>query len=234
MTEGEPYSIAIVCEDEPDRRMVCTLIDRILGHERDRSWFEFEGRKFLKISTVRDKARERKIKAHGHFNGEPAEPDAQLARLALLLFVGTDPQPNAVAFVRDSDDDLRRRKGCEQARKAEKWPFEILLGVAHTKRECWILAAYDPADDEGHTKLKEIRKKLGFDPRLHSHKLTAKHGDDTLSAKRVLSELVEDDESCWSSADLDQLKKRGKQNGLFDFINEIVSRLLPHFAGKPQ
>jgi hypothetical protein len=33
---------------------------------------------------------------------------------------------------------------------------------------------------------------------------------------------------------LDQLKKRGKQNGLSDFINEIVSRLLPHFAGKPQ
>jgi hypothetical protein len=243
MANGEVFSIAVVCEGDADRKTVCTLIDRVLCEHVDwitpevlddyRQWRGLtDAEQFLKASNVRSEAKRRNIATLGRFNNEPGEFYFRAARLAFLLLSGTDPKPHAVVFVVDTDDILQKRTGCEQARESGSWEFKIALGLPHTKRECWVLAAYDPTNEADIDRLKTLRQQLGFDPRLNSHELTATGDDDKKSAKRVHRDLLQDGESCWDRADLRTLRDRGSQNGLADFITEIESRLIPHFTGR--
>ncbi|AGP36079.1 hypothetical protein BE21_41360 [Sorangium cellulosum] len=179
-------------------------------------------------------ARARHLVAHGFFHGKPREPDAAMAEQALKLLATLDPPPDAVILMRDADKLSRRREGFEQARDAQQWPFRVIIGVAHTKRECWILAGYEPRDDAERALLERERKELGFDPRSCAEQLTASEDGAKRDAKRVLHALTggdqEREEACMKEPPLAVLKQRGAATGLMDYLDEIEARLVPHFG----
>jgi len=139
-----------------------------------------------------------------------------------------------VILLRDSDGNLDRRDGLRQAREAEPWRFKVIIGFAHTKRECWHLAGFEPKDDVERERLEKERQYLGFDPRTKSHELTAKHDHETdkRSAKRVLRALtatnLERELECL--AVLSALRRNGQENGLRAFLDELETVLVPMFT----
>src|ERR1700722_11266617 len=244
MPEGGPVPIAVICEDEPDRRVACDLADRVLCSRVEwiepqvldsyRSWHGAQSPfAFLKLSRVWELAKDQNIKVLGHFNEQPGEPDSRVAKAAFLLLVAANPLPQVVFFVRDTDNELDREKGWTQARDSRSWPFTIIVGMQHTKRECWILAGYAPRNDSENASLSNLRQELGFNPTTHSHMLTAKNDQAKNSAKRALRILADDnpnrEQSCWQETPLEVLKTNGSGNGLKDFLEEIETRLVPLF-----
>lgn len=246
------YSLAIVCEAAADRETAAGLADRVLcaevgwiepeGLDSHRQWRGLEASEpHLLWREVRDRARHfghtvHGVKAHGHFSGRPGAPDALAARKALLLLMSAAERPDAVVLVRDSDGDLQRRRGLEQAREGSDWPFEVLIGMAHPMREAWVLAGFEPASDAERSTLEELRRELGGDPCEHASSLTARAEEAPRSAKRVLARLTRGDRdrerSCWTEGDLAILQSRGAATGLADFLEEIRARLVPLFAGR--
>lgn len=247
-----PARFAVVCEAEADFRTATRLAERVLVDAID--WLEdehltncplwhglTEGRMFLLWREVKDIADREGIKVHGHFDDRPAEPDARAARRALLLLkkYHQDTPLQSVLLIRDDDRDLRRREGLEQAREADKSGLRdrIVIGLAHCKRESWVLAGFDPGNDSEEARLAALRTELGFDPRTSSHDLTAGGKDDKRSAKRVLGELTEGDVKreacCWEETDLATLRSRGGDNGLTDYLDQVRERLVPAILHPP-
>ncbi|QDU38452.1 hypothetical protein Mal4_27790 [Maioricimonas rarisocia] len=112
-----------------------------------------------------------------------------------------------------------------------------MVGVAHTKRECWVIAGFEPRTNNESSRLRDLksgRSGLGFDPVVHSERLTATDESAKKSAKRVLNELMRGDplreQSCWKETPLDLLCRRGERNGLTRFLSEIRDRLCPLFS----
>ncbi|WP_438031540.1 hypothetical protein [Sorangium sp. So ce204] len=137
--------------------------------------------------------------------------------------------------MRDSDGkEAERRQGLEQARQDSPWPFEVLLGVAHPMRECWVLAGLVPEGKREETSLAALRKELGFDPSVRSHELDASSKTAKKSPKRVLDRLTggehEREARCWTEPDLGHLRQRGSDNGLAAFLSEVEARLVPVFS----
>ena len=242
MGEAGPLSIAVVCEAPADQATACDLADRILSAEINwltpallngcRRWCGLvEGQTFLKWAEVRGLARDRGIQAHGHFSGEPGAPDAYGARLALLLFTGADEPPQAVLLIRDTDGDGQRRLGLNQAREARRWSFGVTIGLAHPKRECWVLAGFEPANNTEDRRLRVVRRDLGFNPCERADRLTAKADTAKRSAKRVLQGLTGGDRSrersCFQDTDLAVLERRGARTGLTDYLGELRERIVP-------
>lgn len=239
-----PARFAVVCEAEADFRTASRLAERVLidaidwleeGHLADCPlWHGLsEGRVFLLWREVKDIAAREGIKSHGHFDDRPAEPDAHAGRRALLLLkkFHRDPPLHGVLLIRDDDRDRRRRDGLEQARNESELRERIVIGLAHCKRESWVLTGFDPADVAEDARLQALRTELGFDPRTASHELTAKGDTDKRSAKRVLGELTENDldreSQCWEATPLPTLHGRGAENGLSDYLTQVRERLVP-------
>lgn len=216
-------------------RVLCAGVDWIEDEVLDdyRTWVGVEeGQHTLLWRAVKGIARQRGVKAHGHFGGEAGLPAARTARLALLLFAGLKASPEAVLLVRDTDGDTRRMQGLAQARDDRPWPFQVVIGAAHTKRECWVLAGFDPQDADEEARLTAEQTDLGFDPREHAEELTAKHDGDKRSAKRVVDVLTSSDatrEAACLEADLEALKSRGGGTGLSAYLGEVEERVLPLF-----
>jgi hypothetical protein len=239
--EGGTLLVAVVCEAEADQRTACVLADRIACEKID--WVEPEhldslrhwcgvtaATEFLPWKTVHHEADRLRIVAHGHFSGEPSAPDARAARLALLVVGRAVPGLAAVLLIRDSDGDRNRLTGLTQARDATPWPFAVLIGVAHTKRECWLLAAFCPRDDEEKSRHVRVRQEVGFDPCLRSHDLDARLESAKKSAKRVAGILCPDaGERGLNETPVEVLKERGRENGLADYLTELESRYVPLF-----
>ncbi|WP_437941151.1 hypothetical protein [Sorangium sp. So ce341] len=245
MPEQAAYSIAVVCEADADRRTACALCDRVLCEAVD--WIDSETidhlRAYhgdcrqdscLKWTSMKEIAKARHVVAHGHSGGKPREPDAAMAEQALKLLATSDHPPDAVILMRDADKLSRRREGFEQARDAQPWRFRVVIGVAHTKRECWFLAGYEPRDDAERALLERERKELGFDPRSRAEQLTASEDGAKRDAKRVLRALTggdhEREEACMKEPPLTVLKHRGAATGLMDYLDEIEARLVPLFG----
>jgi hypothetical protein len=239
-----PLSFAIVCEATADRDTACGLADRVISNDVEwisdedlhyhRAWRGLEATaSHLLWRDIPELAKQANIRAHGHFDGQPGAPDAHAARRALLLLKLSPHKPDAVALIRDDDRQTERRQGLEQARNATRLGVPILIGLAHLKRECWVLAGFDPCDSEEQERLKAVRKELGFDPATRAEELTAKHDHDLKSAKRVLALLIDSDrareEDCWKKASLQTLEQRGKQTGLTDYLQEVRTLLVPLF-----
>jgi hypothetical protein len=236
------WSIALVCEAPPDRETAVALTTRaVCAHESLREWILSEYLQFRGYRPDNPQLLWRDVKATavangvtviGFIKGLPPSPDAHNALRALFLFNRLDPRPDAVMLIRDSDGDLERRTGLEQARSAEPWKFPIVIGFAHTKRECWHLAGFLPKDDKEEELLREERQRLGLDPRTNSHELTAKHDSDKRSAKRVLRVLTIESQDRESDclADLAILRKNGEENGLRAFLDELRGILVPLFT----
>lgn len=243
-------SIAVVCEGPTDRRTGCELADRVVCEAVD--WLEEDTLEYqrawrgLKPSDPSDEcllwkrvkrlARPGLIPMQG-FGGEPAKPDAHAARKFLWLLHASDHPPDAVVFLRDDDGDENHRKGLEQARRHSKFDTPIVIGVAHTKRECWVLAGFDPQTGQEEKRLDELKKELGFDPCRQAERLNGKKETPERNAKRVLKALTGGDPNreaeCWQTTDLETLQTRGKGCGLADYLEEVRDRLTPLFGGRP-
>jgi hypothetical protein len=250
MPDKAAYSIVVVCEAEADQRTASALSDRVLCESID--WIapevidrlrRYRGihdhEPYVKWTKMVEIANKQRIFAHGFISGRPREPDAAMAERALLLLKkATSPLPSAVILLRDADKDGRRRKGYEQARTSGPWPFEVLIGVADTKRECWVLAGYEPRDDAERALLERERKDLGFDPRLSAEQLTASEDGAKRDAKRVLKALTGGDrdreDACLTDLPLAILKQRGAATGLTPYLLEIEDRLVPLFESAPK
>lgn len=240
-------SIALVCESPVDRDTVVVLVHRVLCAAVE--WIEpdsvdsfctFRGllssEPCLMWEHVPGIARAHRQRFPGKFTGLPREAYTAFQALVLLLLVADD-RPAAVLLVRDSDRDESRLTSLEHARQALATTAPVVIGVAHTKRECWVIAAYEPVSVDEQQSLDGIRQEVGFDPRIRSHELTAKHDGDKLSAKRVLAVLTknsrEREATALQTTSLEILRDRGGENGLSDFLAELSDRLLPVFDPRP-
>jgi hypothetical protein len=235
--------IAIVCEDRPDFELAAGLARRIAGDGAnpfrldDQSWLQNRGYPFLKWASIKALASEFRIRAHGHFAGQPGEPDAQAARRAILLVQKLFPEFVAILLIRDSDGDASRKIGLEQARADSGHRDRIVLGLCHPKREAWLLVGFVPDGDAEQATLHELRQSLEFDPSTDAHRLNGRHNEPR-DAKRVLRELVASspnrERQCWEQTDLHFLEDRGTEVGLAGFISEIRERLIPLLTAKQQ
>lgn len=246
--------IAIVCEANADFQTASTLADRaVCEHPHLVSWLNpdllphlrcYRGRDetqdWFSWFEIKDLANELSIVARGHFNNQPQAPDAAMAVRAIRV-VRRLLDVDAIMLIRDDDGVPERRVGFEQAKAHEAMSnlaLVIVFGIATTKRECWVLAGFDPKDQHEEQRLANERQNLGFDPREEAHRLTAKHdaANDKLSAKRVLGNLCGEDanreRSCLEETELDTLRRRGKYSGLSEFLNEVDIRLVPLLSSR--
>lgn len=243
------YEFGVVCEARADQLTACGLADRVLLEQVD--WIEPEtletqrqwrgltpADSFLRWASVNSEAERMKLRGgiYGHFNGTPGGPDAFVARKALLLYAFLSQRPAAVLLIRDSDGDSRRRTGLEQARDARPWPFKVVIGVAHPKREAWVLAGFEPQGPEESARLQQLRDRLSMDPILKSHELDAREHGAKTDIKRALDELILGDgdreRQCLNETALAVLEQRGESNGLVAFLEEVRQRLVPIFSGR--
>jgi hypothetical protein len=233
-------AFAVVCEAAADRDTACGLADRVFCDEVDwitedvlpdyRKWRGHEERdEYLLWREVPALAKAANLRAHGHFDGEPGAADAHAARRALLLLKLNAGKLDGVLLIRDDDRQTERRRGLEQARNESKLGVPIVIGLAHPKRECWILAGFEPCSEAEEKALKELVQDLGFDPCAKAEKLTTKHG--LTSAKRVLDVLTtserEREVDCWAKTALTLLRERGQHIGLAEYLVEVRERLVP-------
>jgi|tagenome__1003787_1003787.scaffolds.fasta_scaffold20933549_2 hypothetical protein len=248
MSGSAAYTFAVVCEAPADLRLVADLADRVFCHEVEwidpesldlhRLWRGLELKdNHLEWHWVRRVAKEHHLGGpHGHFKEKPGTLDAAMARKALLLLADVRNPPDAVVLVRDTDGWEERRRGLTQARDVKPWPFEIVLAVAHTKRECWVLAGFDPCSESEEKALAELRQELGFDPRVRAEELTAAAPNAPRNAKRVLDRLLsgnqDREQECWAACDLETLAERGRLTGLADYLEEVRERLVPLFTNR--
>lgn len=239
-------SIAVVCEAPADLRTACRLVDQLLVDKIDwiesenlssyRTWRGYsDSQDFLPWKRVPELAKEHCVTIRGQFRGLPRHPDSHAAAKALKLLGGSPNRPNAVMLIRDSDCDLDRLAGLRDARVRMPFPGPVVIGFAHTKRECWHIAGFEPQHDAEQKAIDDLRQELGFDPTTNSHELTARHDHDKRSAKRVLDQLTSGNPDRESSCldDLTRLACRGATNGVREFIAEVNQRFVPMFGPRP-
>lgn len=239
-------SIAVVCEARADVLISTELADRVLLWEVDwlesellisqRTWIRESNGTELLWKHIKSLARPLGIKIHGHFDGRPGLPDASIARRAILLLKRLF-DPEAILLIRDADKQAERLDGLNQARDHFAGEPKIVIGVADPEREAWVIAGFEPYDDEERKLLEIERKNLGFDPRVRSHELTATNDDQAKkSPKRVLKVLtcgsVEREKPCWQKTDLGTLESNGRENGLAPFLIELKQHLVPLITGQ--
>jgi hypothetical protein len=242
------YEFGVVCEAPADKETACGLADRVLLEEVPwldsealasyRRWRGSDSEQPLqKWTEVKAELARKGVKGiFGHFGGEPGAPDALTARRALLLMASSSRPPEAVLLIRDSDGDPRRRRGLEQARDDRRWPFQVVIGLAEPKRECWVLAGFNARDEAERTRLEELRRRLSFHPVQEAHRLDASEHGAKNDAKRALDELMPDRErerACLEETPLSELESRGETTGLTAFLREVRARLVPVLAGPP-
>jgi hypothetical protein len=239
-------SVAVVCEAPADRITIATLAERVI---RDAArWIEpeaigdfVEWRGFRRADSHLEWTA---LKKHAddlslviRFRDvPPLHPYSQNALRAIRVLAVAPDRVDAMVLVPDSDCDTERLKGLEQARDYARSALPIIVGLAHTKRECWHICGFEPEDQEEQVRLNEIGSEVGFDVRIQSEELTAKHSatTDKRSAKRVLSRLCADDRErelrCLTALPIAKLKERGANNGLAHFLEQLESQLVPLFA----
>lgn len=240
------FSIGVVCEADADRRIATELAERVLCSDID--WLDADAigaycgwcglddsRTHLAWKSVFDEARRRGIRAHGKFRSSPGACDARRATVALRLFMGLDRQPNALLMIRDTDDKPGHAESLRDFQESRVGQQTVVLGIAHPKREAWVLAGFDPAGSEEEQRLADARQRLGFDPRERSHELTAEGTKGKRNAKSTLDALTGKshgrEATCWQDTDLSILRHRGARNGLAEYLDE-VSRLLTPLIGR--
>ncbi|WP_155893548.1 hypothetical protein [Cystobacter fuscus] len=190
----------------------------------------------MKWASVREEFQRTGIKGiFGKFSGQPGALDAHAARRALLLLASSGQRPDAVLLVRDSDGKLERRSGLEQARDSYEWPFPVVIGLAEPKRECWVLAGFEPRTEDEKAQLQKEERRLSFHPVRGAHKLTAsEHGAKT-DAKKVLDALTrgepERERVCLEETPLGTLSTLGRETGLAAYLQDVRERLVPVLGG---
>lgn len=244
----------VIVEGPEDARTACALADRVVVEEgphwlnaymRDqmRTWRGLQSTAdFTQWAEVKTLAQERGIRSLGFpASGTPGGADLTQARKAINLhaLMMDEEEAPVLLLVRDTDAERRSRRDLEEARRQPRTPerLTVVIGVAHPKREAWVLNGFDPEDADEKEALAQAKQELGCDPRLDAHMLTASSSGAKTNAKRVLQTLVgsEDRERrCWEETDLATLWERGEETGLRAFLTEVKERLLPFFRSESE
>jgi len=237
----------VVFEDRADFQIATELADRILIEHVDwlqdpdvldsvRVWTSaFEGSQF-RWRDIDGLGKRVGITIRGYFDRIPAKPDSRRARQAIQVMKRLIPHVSGIVLIRDADKEIERKQGLEMARQehiASGSTVAVVVGLAVTKRECWVLAGYEPTNDLERNLLENENEYLGFNPVTMSHQLTAQHDEnnDKRSAKRVVSKLTQNDfereSTCWRETRLATLRANGSSNGLRDYLGEVELKLVP-------
>jgi hypothetical protein len=246
-------SVAIVCEAEADREAIATLAERLVLEAAAQSapWidgpdslpFYCRWRGFrasdthLRWTDLKHLAEELSILVRFR-NEPPLHPYSQNAYRAILVLARSPDPVDAIILVPDSDGDPDRLKGLEQARRYAKSALPIVIGMAHTKRECWHAAGFRPESGDEQAIVDELRQQLGHEPWLRTEELTASHEatQDKRSAKRVLKALCQGDRErerrCLTRLPIAELCQCGADNGLAAFVAELRAHLVPQVLGR--
>lgn len=245
------------CEAPGDFRLASGLVDRML-REAGPAWMvdnldtpdvvrtwqpDGMGRDYFDVHQLNpysDKLREQGLRVRrvrGHFDGRPGEPGSAMARKAFLIAEAlhryTPDEPiDAVVLIWDTDEQRHDRpQGVKTARdEAQRWaPFQIVCGFPDPEREAWVLAGFDPCDDDERQRLEELHRDLGFSPIHHAVRLRDRAPGALRDIKRVLTALTGDDPDrearCWTEVPLATLRERGGATGLSDFLDELEAVL---------
>ncbi len=231
-------------ESKPDVELVQLLFDRTACAEVDwidadtvehlRTWQGADGADWLDLHGVRDLARKRGLRLHGHFDGRPGALDARQTRAVLALFATEPEPPDAVSIAGDEDGEPARRVGVQQAVDAGQWPFDCVLALARPEIEAWQVAAWVPDTADEHSCLSDLSSNLNFDPTGSPERLTSTNDASPRDAKRVLATLEatgRDGQQGLATLPLDQLEHRGATCGLADFIERCRKALIPKLGG---
>ena len=236
--------IVVVCEAQSDFEIATELADRCLMEAIDwlesewldstRNWLgESSSTPFYAWKSLKKLVKQLKLDVDLPFQSDRVSQDAFAARRALLIIDHLQEHFDAVLLIRDSDGVTERTNGLKQGCDAVQLKQPAVIGVAHTKRECWVLSGFDPCNDLETNLLAEERQFLGFNPVERPHELTAKHDEvnDKRSAKRVLKKLTQAnfsrEQECWTDTPLATLRARGKSNGLTEYLDEVKEILVP-------
>lgn len=241
--------LCIVYEADADSELGRSLADRVVVECVDwlrdqpdllayqREWTTEHGGIQFRWDAIDELGRNMNLRIRGGYeDGEKDYPDFKAAVRALRVIRNLFDDVDVVVLIRDTDDQPDRINGLKQAKNRfdGKPPgFRVLVGAAKTKRECWVLAGFIPKDEIERELFQEARQRLGFDPTLRSHELTAKNNEneDTRSAKRVLRQLTRGDslreEECWTQTPLELLKSKGEANGLAEYLTQVEEVLVP-------
>jgi hypothetical protein len=170
---------------------------------------------------------------HGEFRALEHAGEAATARRAMLLFrylkLKRKLPLDVIILMRDTDDQLGRVDALRSARKDAEAVLKVVIGAAHTKRECWVLAGFEPENDDERAALEAQRATLGYHPQQESHRLTASGSSGKHNAKAIIDALGIDEERearCLAAA-LPLLRERGAENGLRDFLDDLAARVAP-------
>jgi hypothetical protein len=253
------------CEAPADFQLASGLVDRVL-RELAPAWVadNFEspevirtwqpdgfGRTYFDIHDLNrymDRLQIRGVR--GHFNGRPGRAGGAMARKAFLIAhavtrTAPDKPIDAVVLVWDMDEQRdERTQGVEAARdEAQRWArFQIVCGYPDPEREAWVLAGFEPCDDDEKRRLDALHRDLGFSPVHHAAQLRDRRKGALRDIKRVLEVLtggITDRESrCWTEPSLATLRDRGTVTGLTAFLEDLeaaIPRLLAprHARSRP-
>lgn len=172
----------VVSEAPADFTVATELADRVFVAEIawleaeflecQRQWIgEDSPESCLTWSAVAQRAKSLGIRAQGHFHGEPGLADARAARRAILYVMHRFGTVDAILLIRDMDDQKERHEGLQQARTEHASGERIVIGLANSERECWVISGFVPATESQAQLLDDERRKLGNDPCRKSHEL---------------------------------------------------------------
>ena len=242
--ENSPLEFIVVAEARADAQIACELADRVcVEDEESPDWLEEdllkylrawagieEGTDFMKWASLKQLARARGIGPIGHRKtGGPGSIGFAQARKAIILAqrLMSDRPIRAVLLIRDLDTQTERRVGMEEVRaEVNEDVLKVVIGAANPKREAWVLNGFEPETEEETALFVALHANLNFDPCEQAERLKAKTRTARRSAKRVLKMLTGDsyerEERCWQETSLDLLKKRGKETGLHDYLEDVA------------
>jgi hypothetical protein len=245
--------IVIIVESSADFRHVTGLLDRKILHHAPtgfdarrlavtREWRGLEkGSEFTVWKDIKRLAKnETGLRGRGPIGfrrDEDRSHDYPSTRKVLQVCAAMEPRPDAVILFRDLDDQPKeRRRSIEKAK--EESPVrdvEIVLALAETKREAWLLNGFEARTKQEKTRLDALRKELGFHPLEQAHRLDATSPGAKRDAKRVLKAVTDGDagreEECWAKTDWKILRERGCATGLHAFLEDAKKLLLPLIFG---
>ncbi len=232
--------ILVVCEAEADFRMARDLADRVCKErapewvadtlEYLRTWCGIEkGTDFSLWHNIKYLAQQHNIRVVGRKPHGSA--DYAQARKALLL--AHKEKISTVILMRDADTQGEsRRLGLDTARKELLNTLTIIIGLADSKREAWVLNGFIPCNDKEQQRLQDLNKELGFDACLEAHRLrtVSQEGSDVRHIKKSLETLIHEgydrECQCWQETELKVLFERGQTTGLADYLQELEGVLI--------
>lgn len=246
-----PLHFAIAGEDEAHYFVVATLTDRILTQhipwlgdvlESCRLWCESaDGRPWSLFTRARKEVRARDLRSSlptGHFGrGEPGQLDARFARAQLHIWKTAHDRGerlDVVCIARDLDHKVGRLLGLDQAIAERPWPFAVVLAWFQPEAEAWFIAGFEPRNDAERAAHAELRQEMGFWPIEQPHRLLSTHDTSLKDAKRVWAKLHCGDHDARLrslQADLDVLRRNGAEIGVPEFMDQMVEKVVPLFAG---